>query len=272
MGIYQTWKPSHPCYLDWQKIWEGWPQWEWHRLEWCDIDGEVIGYMASCLHEIISKLRQGLSSKSSKNTADSLPSNRMPAWVISAIFSFFFQVGLGCNAQRFTSEWRCLGRLLVSFVCWCHGIKPHKKGWKRSCFSMQCNVRSYEDSFQKVLPGRWNKVNWRYFEQDECLGIHVFFWPRSCWMGNDGITTEWPERPGSVSRAKPSHGKNHSTRISWHRRLASEGGFVSMGWGRVARLVRLVWSDHSLGGWLSSRKIAQILKASYKDIWRTSNQ
>lgn len=139
MGIYQTWKPSHPCYLDWQKICEGWPQWEWHRLEWCDIDGEVIGHMASCLHEIISKLRQGLSSKSSKNTADSLPSNRMPAWVISAIF--FFQVGLGCNAQRFTSEWRCLGRLLVSFVWWCHGIKPHKKGWKRSCFSMQCNVR-----------------------------------------------------------------------------------------------------------------------------------
>ena len=47
----------------------------WLEMMW------LMCHIASCLHEIILKLRHGLSSKSRKNTAYSLPSNIPAPWV-----------------------------------------------------------------------------------------------------------------------------------------------------------------------------------------------
>ena len=149
--------------------------------------------------------------------------------------------------------------------------KKDEKGHVLVCNAMLGVTRAYEDSFQKVLPGRWNKVVGDTLSIDECLGNHVFLAEKLLdgeWRNHHGMT--WAEevcQEQSLRTVKTILPESHGI-DAWLLR----GGFIQWVGVELPGWFVLVWSDHSLGGWLSSRKMAKILKASYKDIWRTSNQ
>ena len=126
--------------------------------------------------------------------------------------------------------------------------KKDEKGHVLVCNAMLGVTRAYEDSFQKVLPGWWNKVNWRYlFEQDECfLGCMSFLAAKLVggeWRNHHGMT--WAEevcQEQSLRTVKTILPESHGI-ATW----LLMGGFVSMGWGRlIDPCIHVHWFDRIL--------------------------